>query len=215
MIMISSTFSHFLNHLLTQEPWAARLLQQHAGKVASFDLELVQINVQVCADGLIQAAKYSSEDGQEKQIAQNSQVKISIKPSDLPLILQNRERAVSYVKIEGDADFANTISQLSQDLRWEVEEDLSKIMGDVAAVRMVSTGQKVLKSLQKTHQSVQENLAEYFLEENPLLVRPSDVQQLGQQIVKIRDDVERFAKRIERLEKMRTEKQKKWESEQQ
>lgn len=215
MIMISSTFSHFLNHLLTQEPWAARLLQQHAGKVACFDLELVQINVQVCADGLIQAATLSSEVGQEKQIAQIPQVKITIKPSDLPLILQNRERAVSYVKIEGDADFANTISQLSQDLRWEVEEDLSKIVGDVVAVRMVNTGQKVLKSLQKTHQSVQENLAEYFLEENPLLVRPSDVQQLAQQIVKTRDDVERFAKRIERLEKMRTEKQKKWESEQQ
>lgn len=206
MIMISSTFSFFLNHLLTQEPWAARLLQQHAGKVACFDLELLQLKVQVCADGLIQAVPTLPDAN-----SNTNNVTIRIKLSDLPLILQNRERAVSYVKIEGDADFANTISQLSQDLRWEVEEDLSKIVGDVAAVRMVNAGQGALKSIQKTHQSMQENVAEYFLEENPLLVRPSEVQTLAQQVVKTRDDVERLAKRIERVEKMRSEKQKQLE----
>ena len=65
-------------------------------------------------------------------------VTIRIQPSDLALIMQNRERAFSYVKIEGDAEFANAISQLSKSLRWDAEHDLEKVFGPIAAVRLVS-----------------------------------------------------------------------------
>jgi ubiquinone biosynthesis protein UbiJ len=202
-MMISTTFTHFINHLLAQETWAANKLQKHAGKTACIDIEILQLTVKVACDGLLQAVDVKPEQG---QTALPFDVKLKIKPSDLPLIAQNRERAVSYVKIEGDADFANTISQLSQDLRWEAEEDLSKLFGDVVAVRMVSTGKGLLKSVQDAHQSLQENLAEYFLEENPMLVRPIAVRAFGEQVSKIRDDVERLTKKIERLEKMKATK---------
>ena len=130
-------------------------------------------------------------------------VTIRVKLSDLPLIVQNRERAFSYVKVEGDADFANTISHLSQNLRWEAEDDLSKLFGDVAAVRMVSVAKTLMQSAQQTHQAIQENLAEYFLEENPMLVRPSAVQAFGAEVNKCRDDVERLIKRVDKLERSR------------
>ncbi|MBR7801059.1 SCP2 sterol-binding domain-containing protein [Undibacterium sp. FT137W] len=198
--MISTPFILFVNHLLAQEPWAAARLQKHAGKTACIDIELFQLRVKVGADGLLQAAENDTE-------TQTDQVILRIKPADLPLIAQNRERAVSYVKIEGDADFANTLSQLSQDLRWEAEEDLSKVVGDVAAVRMVATGKSIVENAKRTHQNLQENLAEYFLEENPMLVRPLAVHAFGEQVSKTRDDVERLMKRLERLEKMKDSKQ--------
>jgi ubiquinone biosynthesis protein UbiJ len=198
--MISTPFILFVNHLLAQEPWAAARLQKHAGKTACIDIELFQLRVKVGADGLLLAAEDPSETNPD-------QVILKIKPADLPLIAQNRERAVSYVKIEGDADFANTLSQLSQDLRWEAEEDLSKLFGDVAAVRMVATGKSLLENAKRTHQNLQENLAEYFLEENPMLVRPQAVRAFGEQVSKTRDDVERLMKRLERLEKMKVAKQ--------
>lgn len=205
--MITSSFCLFLNHLLAQEPWAIRLLKQHADKVACFDVSLFQITVRIGSDGLLQTLTQA----ELESLAVN--VKILVKPSDLPLILQNREHAVSYVKIEGDADFANTISQISQGLRWDVEENLSKVFGDIAAVRLVASGKQLISTAQKTHQHLQENLAEYFLEENPLLVRPSEVDIFSKQVVKTRDDVERFAKRIERLEKMGFENKRRIESE--
>jgi len=198
--MISTPFILFVNHLLAQEPWAAARLQKHAGKTACIDIEILQLRVKVGADGLLLAAEDPSE-------TNSDQVILKIKPADLPLIAQNRERAVSYVKIEGDADFANTLSQLSQDLRWEAEEDLSKLFGDVAAVRMVATGKSLLENAKRTHQNLQENLAEYFLEENPMLVRPQAVRAFGEQVSKTRDDVERLMKRLERLEKMKVAKQ--------
>ncbi len=194
MLMIATPFILFVNHLLAQEPWAAARLQKHAGKTACIDVEILQLRVKVGADGLLQAAD---------QAVEADHVTLRIKPADLPLIAQNRERAVSYVKIAGDADFANTLSQLSQDLRWEAEEDLSKLFGDVAAVRMVATGKSLLENAKRAHQNLQENLAEYFLEENPMLVRPQAVRGLGEQVNKTRDDVERLMKRIERLEKMK------------
>lgn len=193
--MISTSFIVFVNHLLARELWATARLQKHAGKMACIDIELFQLRVKVGADGLLQAADSQHDVG-------SAQVTVRIKPADLPLIAQNRERAVSYVKIEGDADFANTLSQLSQDLRWEAEEDLSRLFGDVAAVRIVATGKGILESAKRAHQNLQENLAEYLLEENPMLVRPIAVRAFGEQVNKTRDDVERLMKRLERIERL-------------
>jgi ubiquinone biosynthesis protein UbiJ len=182
-----------LNHLLAQETWARNALLPHAGKIACIDVQTMQLRLKVAADGLLESANAEAE----------PQVTIRIKLSDLPLIAQNRERAFSYVKIEGDADFANTISKVSQNLRWEAEEDLSKLFGDIAAVRMVGLAKSVVQTLEQTHQKIQENLAEYFLEENPMLVRPVAVQGFSAEVNKTRDDVERLIKRVEKLERMR------------
>lgn len=193
MIPLSSTFALFVNHLLAQEDWAKSKLQKHAGKTACIDVQAVVLRLKISADGMLAEADPVAP----------ADVTIRLKVSDLPLIAQNRERAFSYVKVEGDADFANTISHLSQHLRWEAEEDLSKLFGDVAAVRMVSTAKSLIQTVQQTHQKIQENLAEYFLEENPMLVRPVAVQAFGTEVNKCRDDAERLIKRIEKLERSR------------
>jgi ubiquinone biosynthesis protein UbiJ len=193
MTPLNSTFLLFVNHLLAQEVWAKNKLQTHSGKIACIDLQAISLRLKVGADGILT----------EADIDALADVTIRLKLSDLPLIAQNRERAFSYVKVEGDADFANTISHLSQNLRWEAEEDLSKLFGDVAAVRMVSTAKSLMQSAQQAHQTIQENLAEYFLEENPMLVRPVAVQAFGAEVSKCRDDVERLIKRIEKLERSR------------
>ena len=188
--MISSAFSAAVNHLLAQEPWAREKLAAHAGKIACLDAGVVAIRVRAGADGLLEAA---SDDNP-------AHVTIRANPADLPLIARNRERAFSYVKVEGDADFANTISQLSQSLRWEAEEDLSKLFGDIAAVRLVGGAKAAFGAVRSTQQKLAENLAEYFLEEQPMLVRPAVVDEFAGDVARLRDDVERLAKRIEKLE---------------
>lgn len=178
-----------INHLLAQEAWARARLVPHAGKVAVFDAGVMALRLKVTEDGLVQTA--DADDA--------ANVTIRVQLSDLPLILQNRERAFSYVRIEGDADFANAISQLSQSLRWDAEDDLSRLLGDIAARRVVQGAQGALRGVQALHQSVTENVAEYFLEENPLLVRPRAVADFTQDVTRLRDDVARLAKRIEKL----------------
>lgn len=181
----------FINHLLAQESWARKLLLSHAGEIACIDAEIIRIRLLVGADGLLINADASAP----------ANVTIRIRPADIPLILQHREQAFSYVRIDGDADFANTISTLSQQLRWEAEADLSRIVGDIAAVRMVDGARSAMTYVQQTHQKLQENLAEYFLDENPLLVRPAEVQEFAAGVNKTRDDVERLLKRMDKIEK--------------
>lgn len=199
MTPLNSTFVLFVNHLLAQETWAKSKLQAHFGKIARIDLQAITFRLKVASDGMLVEAESESE----AEADALADVTIRLKLSDLPLIAQNRERAFSYVKVEGDADFANTISHLSQHLRWEAEEDLSKLFGDVAALRMVSTAKSLIQAAQQAHQTLQENLAEYFLEENPMLVRPIAVQAFGAEVNKCRDDVERLIKRLEKLERSR------------
>lgn len=188
--VISTPFSLAVNHLLAQESWAREKLITHAGKVANLDAGLAAIRLKVTPDGMLQPVP----DGEAANVT------IRVKFSDLPLIAQNRERAFSYVKVEGDADFANTISQLSQSLTWEAEEDLSRWIGDIAAARVAAGARAALVTIQSTQQKLAENMAEYFLEEKPLLVRPQRVADFADDVAKLRDDVERLAKRIAKLE---------------
>lgn len=184
-----------INHLLAQEPWAQRILASHAGKVACFDGGAVKLSWQVSPDGLLQVPPADADEN----VVNVPNVTIRVNLADLPLIAQNRERAFSYVKIDGDADFANAISQVSQDLRWDAEHDLSKLVGDIAAVRLVSGGNALVAGLRSTHKKLTENLAEYFLEEQPMLVRPQAVSDFTNDVTRLRDDVERLAKRINKL----------------
>jgi len=118
----------------------------------------------------------------------------------LSQILQHRDRAFSYVTIEGDADFANAISQVSQSLHWEVEEDLGKLVGDIAAMRIVASAKSAFQTMKSTHQAFTENVAEYLVEEKAVLVRPQEIKDFSADVIKLRDDVERIVKRIEKLE---------------
>lgn len=179
-----------INHLLAHEAWARDALELHAGKEAVIDASPVALRLRVTRDGMVEAS--SSEEP--------ANVTIRVKLSDLPLIAGNPDRAFSYVRIEGDAEFANTISQLSKGLRWEAEHDLERLMGPIAATRVAGGARSLFDSARTTHRKVTENLAEYFLEEKQVLMRKESIAQFGDDVSRLRDDVERTAKRIEKLE---------------
>lgn len=179
-----------INHLLSQQPWAQAQLAVHAGKVACIDAELLTLRLLVRPDGLLAQAAHETA----------ASVTIKVRPADIPLLLQNRDRAFSMVRLEGDADLAHTLSQLSQSLRWDAEADVSKLVGDVPAVRLVGGAKALWQGIDSARQQFEQNVAEYLLEENPMLVRAGSVTELGGQVMKIRDGVERLMKRIEKLE---------------
>jgi ubiquinone biosynthesis protein UbiJ len=179
-----------INHLLAQEAWARDALAMHAGKEACIDASTVTLRLRVTADGMVESS--NAEEA--------ANVTIRVKLADLPLIAQNSERAFSYVKIEGDAEFANTISQLGKGLRWEAEHDLERFIGPIAASRLVGGAKSMFEAARAGQQKVAENVAEYFLEEKPLLIRPAMVEAFAGEVSRLRDDVERTAKRIAKLE---------------
>jgi len=179
-----------INHLLAQEAWARALLARHAGKQACIDAGLASLRLLVASDGLLEA-------GSENGVAA---VTIRVKPADLPLIAQDRTRALSYVKIEGDAEFANVISQLANGLRWDAEHDLERVVGPLGARKLAQGAQRTVTGVNEAGRRLAENVAEFLAEERPVLLRPYQRDGFAADVVRLRDDVERAAKRIARLE---------------
>jgi ubiquinone biosynthesis protein UbiJ len=190
-----------INHLLAQEAWARDTLMRKAGKVACINIGQMRGHVRLCMrvarDGKLEAAGD----------ADVPDVTIHVKASDLPLILQNRDRAFSYVRIDGDAEFANTISQLSKGLRWDAEHDLERFLGPIAAARLAGGARAAVSHAVGSSRRLAENVAEFLLEERRVLIRPSTVDAFADEVNRVRDDVERAAKRIAKLEQKLAQRQ--------
>lgn len=187
---LAGTAAAAINHLLAQEAWARDSLALHAGKEALIDTGTFSVRLRVARDGMVQTSNTEAP----------ANVTVRVKMSDLPLILQNRDRAFSYVKIEGDAEFANAISQLSKALRWEAEHDLERFVGPIGARRLVGGARTVVAGVQTTHRKLAENMAEFLVEERAVLGSRHAAEEFGEDVRELRDDVERAAKRITKLE---------------
>ena len=84
-------------------------------------------------------------------------------------------------------------------IKWDVEEDLSKIIGDVAANRVGILGEKVLNESKKITISIAEAFKEYWEEEKPLIAKKNRVHQFLAEIDNISEDVERIEAKINSL----------------
>ena len=105
--------------------------------------------------------------------------------------------ALNDVAVSGDAEFAAAINHIARHLRWDVEEDLSRVVGDIAAHRMAETGRKIAHWGQQGADNLARSFAEYWTEERPLLARRADVDQFVREVDVLRDDLARLEKRIE------------------
>jgi ubiquinone biosynthesis protein UbiJ len=71
--------------------------------------------------------------------APDAELEVSISlPAAAPLLaLQGKDAVMRAARIEGSAEFAEALGFVIRNLRWDAEEDLSKMVGDIAAHRIV------------------------------------------------------------------------------
>jgi ubiquinone biosynthesis accessory factor UbiJ len=171
-----------LNHLLGQSAWARRQLQPFAGRQARFDMPPWQLAFAVTAEGLFESVGEGDID-----------VTVTL-PAETPLVaLQGMDRAMAAAHVTGNAEFATALSFVLKNLRWDAEEDLSRLVGDIAARRLVGVSSRLTLWQKEAARNAAENLAEYLAEEARLLV-PS------REFATFREELADFASRIERLE---------------
>lgn len=186
-------FAAAINHLLARESWARERLSPHAGHTAQLTVTPITLHLQVTEDGYVRALD-------EAPMQSPSNVRIEVPLTALGDFATGGQAAVmKHVKIEGDAEFANTISYLAQHLRWEIAEDLSRLIGDTAAHRLTETARAAAEHAKRTGKTAAESLVDYLVEENPQLVRRPELNEFSAQVTCMRDDLARLEKRIERL----------------
>ena len=190
-----------INHLLRAEPWARAQLAPHVNKTLHVVVQPFTIKLAVAPDGSVARATASAAPDTTVTLPSSAIVRLL---SGAARSNAGGERgaddgSMRDMRLEGDAEFAHAASMLVRHLRWDVEEDLSTVVGDAAAHRVVETARAASKEIKRTHEKFAAGIIEYLLEENPQLVRPRAVHLLTDGVRKLRDDIARLEKRLDRL----------------
>lgn len=190
MRLLPETFVAAANHLLEPADWARARLAEHAGKRARVVLPLFALSVDVGGDGRLRAAH---EEGLPD-------VSIDVPPPALARWLVDREQAWREARVEGDAEFAAALSFVAANLRWEFEEDLSRLIGDIPAHRVGNALRGATRWPSQAARAGAVNIAEYLTEEKRVLVTRLDAEEFTQSVDDLRDAAERLEKRLAALE---------------
>jgi ubiquinone biosynthesis protein UbiJ len=114
----------FLNHVLQQEPAATERLRRQAGKPLKLQWGDFHLTLAPTRAGLLERCDASATPELTVTLTQSS-----------PLDLAQRVLAGDKpgVDIQGDVLLAAEIAWLVDNLRWDVEEDLARVLGDAPA----------------------------------------------------------------------------------
>ncbi len=182
-----TALSGLLNHLLKQQSWAMALLRQHAGKTVQLRLPLASATL------LIQ------DDGGFSPAMPDARADATLTPNPLAWLVSS-DPAARFVAGGEDRALAQELAEILGKLRWDVEEDLSHVVGDIVAHKLVTTGTEVLAWHRKAAESIAKSWAEHWQEESPLLAPPEETRALAGEIGAVDERVERLAQKIRQLD---------------
>jgi ubiquinone biosynthesis accessory factor UbiJ len=176
-----------LNHMLAQSDWARTRLASFAGKCAAISVFPMQLRLLISSEGYVETANSGSK----------VDATIVMTPALVGRVLIGDQTARREAKIEGDTAFAQEIAFLAQHLRWDYEEDLSKVVGDVVAHRVGETARGFTAWQVEAAKNLTENLRDYWVQERPLVASRTAIERFNREIDQLRDGTERLAKRVE------------------
>ncbi len=109
----------------------------------------------------------------------------------------------SSVHIHGDAEIAQTFSELLKHARPDLEEELSRVIGDVAAHQVGNVARSALGFARRAADTFAQNVSEYLQEEGRDAPSRTEADEFITGVDKLRDDVDRFEARLSLLERKR------------
>lgn len=135
-----------LNHVLAAEPAAMQRLQGHAGRTIRLQWDslppflpaLPAVTWRVTPPGLLE--RLDTADAADLNVGLDGS-----RPFELAATLAAGERPS--LAIQGDSGFAADVAWLAQHVRWDVEDDLARLLGDVPARAITGIGRALRSQL--------------------------------------------------------------------
>ena len=182
-------FCFVLNRLLAVEPWARLRLAPFAGESVELRAPpLPTLRLQILDGGTVQAGGAAPG------------LTMTLKPELLAALARGEEHALRAVDVEGHAPLAAEILVLVRHLRWDAEEELARVVGDVAAHHLAAAGRAFAAWHLDAARRLTAAVTDYVTEEKQLLARRAHLDALGESVAHLRDAIARLDKRIERLD---------------
>jgi len=188
--MLEAVAAAAINHLLQGAGWARERLMPFSGRSVRFLLPPFSSTFLIAADGTLRPAVVDVDPA----------ATIKLTPAlAIRLVLLKNESARSEVEVEGDTALAAALTRIVGTLRWDVEEDVSRVVGDVAAHRIGSAGRALLDWQAAVAANIARSFGEYLTEERGAVANREALRAFAEAVDELRDDVERLEKRIQRL----------------
>jgi len=179
-----------VNHVLRGSPMALERLRPHAGRTVGFHVGPFVIVLTVQTTGEVASAVAGAP----------RDLDVRISPFLLPRLAAGEEAAFREIEMQGDAELAQEVSFLARNLSWDAEEDLARVVGDIAAHRMAGAARSLARWSRDATLRMAQGAAEYWTEESPLIASRVKVESFAREVSELRDAVDRLEKRVERLE---------------
>ena len=180
-----------LNRLLRANTWALDRLRVHAGKTALLECPPFALRLTVLASGELTPAPPDTA----------ADVNLRATPPLLLRLAARDESAWNEAQVTGDVELASTIDYVRRNLKWDVEETMSRVFGDVAAHRLTEAARRFERWGRETALDLGRAAAEYSTYEGRLLASPPAVDEFIREVDEVRDQVERLEKRLQLLNK--------------
>ena len=127
-----------LNHVLQSEPEAMQRLARHSQKTIRLQLKPIEACLRITAVGLLECVAQQPNPDLSLELTSDrwSEVAQSLASGDQP-----------DVHLYGDVMLAAEIGWLREHVRWDVEDDLARIMGNAPATLIIDTARRTLDAL--------------------------------------------------------------------
>ena len=130
----------FLNHVLAQEKQAQVRLQRQKGRIVRVKLGVFSLDMIVTPAGLLDLAPAVAKPDLVLTVPMDSPQSV------VQAVMTGKPPPVS---IEGDVQLAAEVGWLADNLRWDVEEDLARVIGDAPAHAIAGAVRRLASSLKQ------------------------------------------------------------------
>ena len=173
---------------MASRPLLQEDLARHAGKTVRLVLPGLAGSLSIDADGRV-----------HRSGSEQTDARLHIPLDALMQWPVDRAAARSRIRVEGDRELALALAQVLAMTEWDAEELLSRLLGDVAAHRIMRVWHGRQDVSRDRWQRLAESVGEYIQYEGRWIVARPTLDGFNRDVDVLRDDVERLEKRIQRL----------------
>lgn len=179
-----------LNHVLAQNAWAIERLLPLAGKTFAVQvMPLPTLRFTIQPDGHLA----------DTALATTAEATLSATPDALLRYFAVEPRDASLIQITGDTPFGAEIGHILAHIRWEAEEDMARLFGDIIAHRMAGLGRNLWTWRKQSTRSLARAASEFFTEERPWVAKRAHLEQFAREVSLVREATDRLESRVENL----------------
>jgi len=196
-ILIFKALEQGINQYIHLDPEAENLLQPLIGRIVAIEISGLNITINCLFTANNIQILHTPPHTTDACISAPPLAFINMACSEDP----SKSLFSGQVKISGDTEIAQQVSDLFNRLDIDWEEHLSRYTGDTIAHAIGNILRDCFSWCKQTRETVRLNISEYIQEELAYFPPREEVDDFMQDVDKVREDVERIAARVDRLPK--------------